>query len=53
MLNKYDVSDLHDILSESEELIPQRDVCEARDSLEVYSEESDIANEIPMKTHSL
>lgn len=44
MMDEYDVSDLDDILSESEELIPQRDACEARESLEVYSEESDIAN---------
>jgi hypothetical protein len=47
MLNECDLSDLEDILSESDdEFIPQGDPSESADNLEVNSEESDIAGAI-------
>jgi hypothetical protein len=45
MLDECDLSDLEDILSESDdEFIPQGDASELEDNLEVNSEESDIAS---------
>src|SRR5215468_6799131 len=44
MLDECDLSDLEDILSESDdEFIPQGEASESEDNLEVNSEESDIA----------
>jgi hypothetical protein len=47
MLDECDLSDLEDVLSESDdEFIPQGDASELEDSLELNSEESDIAGAI-------